>query len=96
MSPIEFRMLMEGILPFVIALAGIGAGGKIITAWIKSRGGGGAANDKALREISEQLHQLQQSVDTMAIEVERIEESQRFNARLLAEGRPEFRSGPKA
>ncbi|MBX3131974.1 MAG: hypothetical protein KF689_01135 [Gemmatimonadaceae bacterium] len=36
-------------------------------------------------EVSHQLHQLQQSVDALAIEVERISESQRFQARLAAE-----------
>lgn len=32
-----------------------------------------------------QLEQLQQSVDAIAVEVERIAEAQRFSARLLAE-----------
>lgn len=35
--------------------------------------------------VANQLLQLQQSVDTLAIEVERISESQRFQAKLLAE-----------
>ena len=35
--------------------------------------------------VAQQLAQLQQSVDTLAIEVERISESQRFQARILAE-----------
>jgi hypothetical protein len=41
-------------------------------------------------DVSERLLQLQQSVDAIAIEVERIAEAQRFTARLEAEreGRP--------
>lgn len=35
--------------------------------------------------VAQQLAQLQQSVDTLAIEVERISESQRFQARILSE-----------
>lgn len=35
--------------------------------------------------VAQQLAQLQQSVDALAIEVERISESQRFQARILAE-----------
>lgn len=35
--------------------------------------------------VAQQLAQLQQSIDTLAIEVERISESQRFQARILAE-----------
>ena len=36
-------------------------------------------------DVTEQLAQLQQSVDAIAIEVERIAEAQRFTARLEAE-----------
>jgi hypothetical protein len=36
-------------------------------------------------DVSERLLQLQQSVDAIAIEVERIAEAQRFTARLEAE-----------
>jgi hypothetical protein len=35
--------------------------------------------------IAQQLQQLQQSVDTMAIELERISESQRFQSKLMNE-----------
>jgi hypothetical protein len=38
-----------------------------------------------MRQDDEQLAQLQQSVDAIAIEVERIAEAQRFTAKLLAE-----------
>jgi hypothetical protein len=37
------------------------------------------------RESDERLEQLQQSVDAIAIEVERIAEAQRFTAKLLSE-----------
>jgi hypothetical protein len=36
-------------------------------------------------EVSQRLDQLQQSVDAIAIEVERLAEAQRFTARLEAE-----------
>jgi hypothetical protein len=38
--------------------------------------------------IEAQLRSLQESVDTMAIEIERIGESQRFQAKVLAERKP--------
>jgi hypothetical protein len=41
--------------------------------------------------IEQRFDQLQQSVDAIAVEVERIAEAQRFSAKLLAE-RPEARS----
>jgi len=37
------------------------------------------------REQDERLEHLQQSVDAIAIEVERIAEAQRFSAKLLSE-----------
>ena len=36
-------------------------------------------------QVDDRLERLQQSVDAIAIEVERITEAQRFSARLLAE-----------
>ena len=39
-----------------------------------------------LQEIRGRLGQLQQAVDTIAIEVERLSEGQRFTTKLLAEG----------
>ncbi len=39
--------------------------------------------------LSAQLNQLSQSVDAIALEVERISEGQRFTTRLLSEQRPE-------
>jgi hypothetical protein len=49
------------------------------------------AQDKSLMrasDVSQQLKVLQNSVDTMAIEIERISESQRFQDRLLSEREP--------
>ena len=40
---------------------------------------------KLERKSGEQLERLQQSVDAIAIEVERIAEAQRFSAKLLSE-----------
>lgn len=37
------------------------------------------------RQFDQRLDQLQQSVDAVAVEVERIAEAQRFSAKLLAE-----------
>ena len=40
-----------------------------------------------LQTLHRQMEQLQQSVDTMSIEMERISESQRFQSKLLFDGR---------
>jgi hypothetical protein len=43
------------------------------------------ASKQVTREDNDRLERLQQSVDAIAIEVERIAEAQRFSARLLHE-----------
>jgi hypothetical protein len=44
-----------------------------------------APSPRELDEMRQRLEQLQQSVDSVAIEVERISEGQRFTTRLLSE-----------
>ena len=49
------------------------------------------AHDKSLlraSDVTQQLKVLQNSIDTMAVEIERISESQRFQDRLLSEREP--------
>lgn len=41
-----------------------------------------------LARVEERLVRIEQAIDAMATEVERVSESQRFSTRLLAEGRP--------
>ena len=36
-------------------------------------------------DLQPQIRQLQESIDTMAVELERISEAQRFQARLMSE-----------
>ena len=40
-----------------------------------------------LQTLHRQMEQLQQSIDTLSVEMERISESQRFQSKLLFEGR---------
>ena len=62
--------------------------GAVAQAWASARGragGGGSATAKRLDALEERLYRLEQAVDTVAVEVERGAEAQRFTARLLAE-----------
>ena len=77
-----------------IALASIISGtimvGVIAQAWSASRsrhgtGGDGEPLPKRLDRIEERLDRLEQAIDTVAIELERGTEAQRFTAKLLAE-----------
>lgn len=53
------------------------------------------ATPRELDDVRQRLEQLQQSMDSVAVEVERISEGQRFTTRLLAE-RPEAEPLPVA
>ncbi|CAN5277495.1 hypothetical protein BH23GEM2_BH23GEM2_02340 [soil metagenome] len=68
-----FAMLFAIIVGFPIARA--------IGRWIDRRGN----QPRIPVDLTSQLNQIAQSVDAMAIEVERISEGQRFTTRLLAE-----------
>ena len=60
----------------------------IANAWVKSRQVKGADSSEVrreLREISERRERLEQGMDAVAVEVERISEGQRFTTRLIAE-----------
>jgi len=52
--------------------------------------------EAALKQIHDELGQLQQAVDAIAIEVERLSEGQRFTTRQLAERERELAQIPPA
>lgn len=60
------------------AYASIKATNKI---WAKDN----STSPREMDELRQRLEQLQQSVDSVAIEIERISEGQRFTTKLLAE-----------
>ena len=73
----------------VIAAVGIIVNGLVIAilgrAWLERRQPPPPIPHDRLENIEMRLVQLQQAVDDVAIEVERIAEGQRFTAKLLAE-----------
>ena len=77
MSTEEFRML----LGFIGTMVAVLAGAKVIMAWINRPSAKGALP----REVDERLERIERAVDTTALEVERIGESQRFLTRALGE-----------
>ncbi len=69
-----------------IAIVAIVAGSahRLIKMWLQ-RSVRPSIPDADLKEMREGLGQLQQAVDAIAIEVERLSEGQRFTTKLLAE-----------
>ncbi len=79
-----------------IILAGLICGtitiGVIVQAWVTGRGrgdSGGGVGDRSMARrldaLEERLQTLEQAIDTVAVEIERGTEAQRFTAKLLAE-----------
>ena len=84
--PVE-QAILEDILVFVGLMATMGCiTGIIITTikWRRSKLPGGSEITAQLSDIAERLARLEQSVDSTALEVERISEGQRFTTKLLA------------
>lgn len=60
----------------------------VITATVlryKERSRGGAISNPQVNEIASRLDRMEQAIDAIAVEVERISEGQRFTTRLLSE-----------
>ena len=72
-----------------VAIVAIVAGSayRLIKMWLE-RSGHGSIPESDLKQIRDGIGQLQQAVDAIAIEVERLSEGQRFTAKLLAENVP--------
>jgi hypothetical protein len=78
----------------VIALMGQLSGTVIILTslviwWSRKKQQQNALPPDGLRRIEARLSEMQQALDTVAVEVERISEAQRFTTKLLAERAPE-------
>lgn len=75
-----------GLLGLLAVIVILGPFARMVARRMERRPEAIAAGDSA-RLLQQQLLQLQQSVDAMSVEVERISESQRFQSKLLHERR---------
>ena len=73
-----------GLLGLLVVIVILGPFARMIARRMENRPQSVANNDNA-RLLQQQLLQLQQSMDAMSVEVERISESQRFQSKLLHE-----------
>ena len=78
----------------IVAIAG-GTISQILKVWL-NRPGRAVPPQADLREIREGLSQLQQAIDAIAVEVERLSEGQRFTTKLLSEEAREVARGAPA
>jgi DNA-binding ferritin-like protein len=80
--------ILDDLIGLVAGLTAMGCFTGIMITWLKSRRKTDVASSQLvarLDEIAERIGRLETSVDTVAVEVERVSEAQRFTARVLAE-----------
>ena len=70
---------------FFAMMAFIIVGFPLARAWARRMDRGGTAPPALPREVTERLSHIENAVDSIALEVERISEGQRFTTRLLSE-----------
>ncbi|MBK6488926.1 MAG: hypothetical protein IPF98_19225 [Gemmatimonadetes bacterium] len=86
---------------FIVALVSIGVVGAVVITLIRTvaqaaaRSRGPQEEGAVLMRVDDRLGRMEQAIDAMAIEVERISEGQRFTAKLLAERAPEASRLPR-
>ena len=79
---------------FIIAMTSIvlGTGTMVVLfhsiATVLSRRKDAAMGDGAVARLDDRLSRMEQAIDTMAVEMERISEGQRFTTKLLSERAP--------
>ncbi len=83
----EEGRILGDIFAFVLGVVGIGCFTGMVTTWIKYRAKRVVSSDLTakLGEIADRMAKLDNAVDAMAVEVERISEGQRFVTKVLAE-----------
>ena len=76
------RIIVAGIIGITISVSMIAmAISKVLT----SRRRGGELPDSTVGRLEARLERMEQAIDAIATEVERVSEGQRFTSRLLAE-----------
>lgn len=81
------RLVLDDIFLFVGIITAMGCFTGIVVTFLKRRSKPALNADLTSRldDIANRLNRLEGAVDTVAVEVERISEAQRFTAKVLAE-----------
>jgi hypothetical protein len=80
--------MMDELLPFLFAFASLAVGARIILPLVRAYAKRVESRADAPRipaEVSSRLERMEQAIDSIAVEVERISEAQRFTTKLLTE-----------
>lgn len=81
------ELWVPAVTTIVIVAIAAGTAYPLLKTWLQ-RSDGLSIPEADLKEIRQGIGQLQQAVDAIAIEVERLSEGQRFTSKLLGESVP--------
>jgi hypothetical protein len=88
MNPMKLQLIRE-FMVFCATMVGMGCGTWLLTTWIKRKTPKSLPVSTELLDrletITDRLERLDNAVDTISVEVERISENQRFTTKLLSE-----------
>lgn len=93
MSKVIPQGVIDITLGFFVMVVAVVIGGPLARAWAR-RLDRRAVAPQVPAEVTQRLAAIEQAVEAVAVEVERISEGQRFTARLLAERTPEHAQRP--
>ncbi len=88
--------MMDELLPFLFAFASLAVGARIILPLVRAYAKRVESRADAPRipaEVSSRLERMEQAIDSIAVEVERISEAQRFTTKLLTEKARSYAEG---
>ena len=80
--------MIDEILPFAFAFASLVVGARIILPLVRAyakRVESRADAGRVPAEVTSRLERMEQAIDSIAVEVERISEGQRFTTKLLSD-----------
>jgi hypothetical protein len=81
-------MMLDDLLGFLFAFASLAVGARIVLPLVRAyakRVESRADVSRIPAEVTSRLERMEQAIDSIAVEVERISEAQRFTTKLLSE-----------
>lgn len=79
----------EAIVAIIAIISGTvmvtGVAGSIAWAWVRGKRASSSVPDGSITRIEQRLERMEQAIDAMSVEMERVSEGQRFTTRLISE-----------
>lgn len=90
-------MMLDELMGFLFAFASLAVGARIVLPLVRAYAKRVENRDgpRIPAEVSSRLERMEQAIDSIAVEVERISEAQRFTTKLLSEKSRSYAERPE-